>query len=386
MKVGSLFSGIGGLDLGLERAGMEISWMCEWAKHPRENLKKHWPGVHVYEDVRETRKPPKVDLVCGGFPCQDVSVAGKRRGLAGERTGLFYEAVRVLAETKPSWLVLENVPGLLSSNGGRDFAAVLEELGKLGYLCSWRVLDSKHFGVRQSRRRVFILGSLGNRAAWSFLDKAPIRDMQVGEEVGDGGAGVFFPTLTASYSADSYGAGRPYLLDWGNGEWTDRKSCGESNPKTRNRNYPSEESFLRQGCGDTGCTLARSRLTLPGPGEKSPCSLIHVSGTVFLVTSKCPKLTEPFGKTRLIGTEEGTEKLTRLFQEMGGGCLGLPDARLRALTPAEFEMLGGFPGGWTAGMPTKERYKAIGNSVVPQVAEWIGKRIMEIICGTLKVE
>jgi DNA (cytosine-5)-methyltransferase 1 len=181
MLVGSLFSGIGGLDLGLARAGFRHAFFCEADPYRRRVLARHWPGVPIYEDVavvcRDGRRmvdgdssaftsprgggtePP--DLLVGGFPCQDVSVAGRRAGLAGERSGLFFEFARVAAALLPAggWVLLENVPGLLSSHGGRDFALILATLADLGvHDCAWRVLDSRYFGVPQRRRRVYLLG------------------------------------------------------------------------------------------------------------------------------------------------------------------------------------------------------------------------------------
>src|SRR5690606_24755917 len=129
----------------------------------RAVLRRHWPDVKLYEDVRDVGRAnlAPVDLICGGFPCQDLSVAGRRAGLAGERSGLWWEFHRLVAELLPRWVLIENVPGLLSSNGGRDFAAVLHGLAQLGYWWTYRVLDARHFGVPQRRRRVFIVGHLG---------------------------------------------------------------------------------------------------------------------------------------------------------------------------------------------------------------------------------
>ena len=120
LTVGSLFSGIGGFDLGFERAGMTVQWQAEIDKHARRVLARWWPAAHCYDDVKEIGgSAPRVDVLCGGFPCQDLSVAGRRAGLAGERSGLFHEFMRVVDEVAPRWVVIENVPGLLSSNDGR---------------------------------------------------------------------------------------------------------------------------------------------------------------------------------------------------------------------------------------------------------------------------
>ena len=156
--VGSLFSGIGGFDLGLERAGWAVRWQVESNPFRRQELKRHWPQVELRNDIRtDTDGLERVDLICGGFPCQDLSVAGNRAGLAGERSGLFFQFARVVSELKPRWVLIENVPGLLSSNGGDDIRLVLETLNGLGYTVDIDIADSQHFGVPQRRRRVFLV-------------------------------------------------------------------------------------------------------------------------------------------------------------------------------------------------------------------------------------
>ena len=132
MKVGSLFAGIGGFDFGFERAGFEVAWCVEWDRNAQNVLRARFPNAVVYGDIREVdpAQLAPVDVVCGGFPCQDLSVAGKRKGLAGERSGLFHDAMRIVRHLRPQLLVLENVPGLLSSNRGLDFATVLREVGE----------------------------------------------------------------------------------------------------------------------------------------------------------------------------------------------------------------------------------------------------------------
>lgn len=171
MTFGSLFAGIGGFDLGLERAGMTCKWQCEIDKHANVILNKHWPNVPKYPDVRKIggSNLEPVDLICGGFPCQDLSLAGNRAGLAGQRSGLFFEATRIIKEVKPAWYIIENVPGLLSSNGGKDFETVINELAECGYFSAWRVFDSQFFGVAQRRKRVFIVGSFRNTASVKVL-------------------------------------------------------------------------------------------------------------------------------------------------------------------------------------------------------------------------
>jgi len=158
LTCGSLFSGVGGMDIGLSWAGFRHLFLCEIDAYCQAVLRERFPGVQIYEDVRDVGADAgSPDLLCGGFPCQDLSVAGKRAGLEGERSGLFHEFVRIADALRPRALLVENVEGLYSSNGGRDFGVVLDSLAELGYLASWRTLDAQHFGVPQRRRRVFVL-------------------------------------------------------------------------------------------------------------------------------------------------------------------------------------------------------------------------------------
>jgi len=169
MKAISLFAGVGGFDLALTRNGAEVVASVEIDKNARKILEKQFPNTTHLEDVKNVTGQQLFDLgfnadgiIVGGFPCQDLSVAGKRRGLAGERSGLFFEVVRLLDETKAKWFILENVPGLLSSNGGRDLGIVIGALAELGYGVAYRILDAQYFGVPQRRRRIFIVGCLGD--------------------------------------------------------------------------------------------------------------------------------------------------------------------------------------------------------------------------------
>jgi DNA (cytosine-5)-methyltransferase 1 len=162
----SLFAGVGGFDLAMERNGVDVVANVEIDKQCQKVLAKHFPSAKQFSDITDVKGSdliaagfkPERGIITGGFPCQDLSVAGKRRGLAGERSGLFWEIARLIEETKTEWFILENVPGLLTSNKGADFGVVVGTMADLGYSLAWRVLDAQHFGVPQRRRRVFILG------------------------------------------------------------------------------------------------------------------------------------------------------------------------------------------------------------------------------------
>lgn len=169
-----MFAGIGGFRSGLEAAGgYECVGYCEIDRYARKAYEAIYDtkGELYFNDARtiEAGKLPDFDLICGGFPCQSFSIAGKRGGFDDARGTLFFEIVRIAAVKRPSYLFLENVPGLLSHDRGRTFAVILNALSELGYHVTWQVLNSADFGVAQSRKRVFIIGFLGERCAGEIL-------------------------------------------------------------------------------------------------------------------------------------------------------------------------------------------------------------------------
>lgn len=155
MNFGSLFSGIGGLDLGLERAGMRCSWQVESDAYAQRVLEKHWPDVPRFRDIRDIRgeELPPVDLICGGFPCQDLSVAGKGAGIQGKRSGLWREFARLVEEIRPAWVLIENVPALRT----RGLRVVLGDLWASGYDAEWDGLPASAFGAPHRRDRLFVV-------------------------------------------------------------------------------------------------------------------------------------------------------------------------------------------------------------------------------------
>jgi DNA (cytosine-5)-methyltransferase 1 len=377
MKFGSLFSGIGGFDLGFEQAGMAAAWQCEIDKQAQEVLRRRF-NVEVYDDVRTIGKDAgAVDLICGGFPCQDLSIAGKRAGLAGKRSGLWFEFHRILAELTPRWVVIENVPGLLSSNGGRDFAVILRGLGELGYLPAWRILDAQYFGVPQRRRRVFIVASLGSGRAAEVLferegmsgDTPPSRE--AGKDVayslrsnpshsGDKGDGGINTTMVAISGMGEYkeqpgtlranggdiGGGSEILVSYG--------------LNSRNNRYDAESqtlvtAFTPRRTHFDGVENMSPTLNAGGGGFGSPA---------IAWTERTCK--EGGGKGYLVAKDH-TFPVGPQGQYVG----------VRRLTPTECARLQGFPDDWNAWLSDTVRYRQFGNAVAVPVAEWIGRRIMQ---------
>lgn len=161
MKFISLFAGIGGLDLGLERAGMECVAQVEIDDFCQKVLTKHWANVPKFKDVRDVGKHnlPTADLICGGFPCQDVSLAGLRKGLEGKRSTLWSEFYRIVCEIRPRWVIIENVSGLLSSDNGEFARKILRELAEAGFDVEWVSLYASDFGASHRRERVFLIAN-----------------------------------------------------------------------------------------------------------------------------------------------------------------------------------------------------------------------------------
>jgi len=363
MKFGSLFSGIGGFDLGFERAGMTCSWQAEIDKNCQSLLQKRF-GVKIYDDVKKITKgnlsgrpdgdtvptssditssrgeqrgrggsdigdggrtteqcAEPVDVICGGFPCQDVSIAGKRKGFAGERSGLWSEFARIIEELKPGWVVIENVPGLLSSNQGRDFETILNQMVEFGYGVSWRVLDAQYFGVAQRRRRVFIVGSLGSgRSAEVLFEREGVRwNPPARREKGQDTTGTVAPSIKSHhFRADAEASAE--LVTVG---------------ALQSRDY--------KGIGTT-------------IDDKMVCWEMQ-------------NATEAY--------RESGDLAPNLQARMGTGGNNVPLVGVRRLTPTEYEALQGFPRDWTFGSDST-RYKQLGNAVAVPVAEWIGKRIMSL--------
>lgn len=360
MKFISLFSGIGGFDLAFERAGMECVAVCEIDKNAQSVLRRHFPKAKLFDDVRkvgkETHVPKTIDLICGGFPCQDVSIAGRRKGLAGERSGLWFEFARVIDELEPQWVVIENVPGLLSSNGGKDFAVIVRWLAERGYGVAWRILDAQFFGVPQRRRRVFIVASFGNGSAAEVLfesesgawDTPPSRE--AGKEV------AFSLRANPSHSGDKGDGGTllPFVMAHGQAN-AEIVSNGSPSLTT---NHEAPIAFGWNKSSSQTMKIAEKTDALQASPTSNPAiwEMSHANEAV----------------------RENGEVVPTLQARMGTGGNQVPMVGVRRLMPIECERLQGFPDGWTDGQNDSVRYRQLGNAVAVPVAEWIGKRIKAV--------
>lgn len=339
MTIASLFAGIGGFDLGFELAGHETVLQCEVDKACREVLAYHWPEVRRHDDVRtlDGRDLRGVGIICGGFPCQDLSVAGKRGGLSESRSGLFFEMVRVVGEARPDYLVWENVPGLLSADGGRAMRTVIGELANIGYFGAWRVLDSQFFGVAQRRRRVFGVfapGDSGWRRAGAILFDEP--------------GGGWNPAKGRKAGKDI-----AHSLDSGTGGVS-----GKENQRTM-----VSPALIGVGPGRTGTTqdayveaVASSLRASDGHhGRSSPRG---DGGDNIVPIGFNSRASQPSASIGAIQTLKGTTPL--------GTTCPPPD-------PDGMREAPGLPRGMDS-----RRYRQLGNAVTVNVAYWLGKRIANV--------
>lgn len=220
MKILDLFSGIGGFSLGLERAGMRTIAFCEADSMCRRVLRKHWPDVPIFEDVKTlTAKDlnETVDVICGGFPCQDISLAGKGAGLAGERSGLWYEYHRLIEEIRPRYVIIENVAALRS----RGLDEVLRCLDALGYDAEWHCIPAKAVGAPHQRDRIWVVAypHLYDGRYWSC---AKSQSKKTRLELGRSSERQFEQT-TSTVVADALSEGWQGRLHW----WTNQERQSE---------------------------------------------------------------------------------------------------------------------------------------------------------------
>lgn len=363
------------MDLGFHNAGIEAVAFCEINKQASSVLRRHWPDIPIFSDVREVTAdvlPERPDVIHGGFPCQDVSVAGRREGLAGERSGLWWEFHRIIAEVSPEWVVIENVAGLLSSNGGRDLGAVVGALGDLGYGWAYRVLDARYFGVAQRRRRVFIVGHSGSRrAAEVLLEPEGVR----GDSEACRAAGESVAALTArgvgTCGADDNQAQAGHLIAFG---WQENRLAGQTwtdevPALTTSKTYAVAYDEYNDRLEDGGVHHSLRAGTKQSIGVVVP----------FVKAKRAQSDTDDE-----TWRDDGPAPTLNAFDNSGESratVLATTNLAVRRLTPRECERLMGWPDDWTRWaddgreIADSHRYRMCGNGVVAPVAEWIGRRI-----------
>lgn len=401
MKVVSLFAGIGGFDLGFQQAGFEIAAHVERDAQCRKLLDSKFPTSDAFYDVNEANgmNLPKCDVLCGGWPCQDLSVAGKRAGLSGARSGLFYQFTRIANELKPTFIVWENVPGLLSSDGGRDFRRVLMEFRRIGYHGAWRTLDAQYLGVAQRRRRVFgcfARGDIGAESCAEILSifegvrrhPAPRREAvarvanSITRGLGSGGADDNKAQGNHLISARSSGQGF-WMEDDKSATLGTARSVHEStlvaHALTSGGSDASEDGTGR----GTPLVVTPQAFDLRGRDGGAQMEGPHDTANIRAAAGGSSRSYVAFaaqagGKQTSLGYDESSETSPALSTSQLPALAGR--SGVRRLTPKECERLQGFPDGWTEGFSDSTRYRMLGNAVAVPVARWIAERLKKHLC------
>ena len=433
----SVCSGIEAATVAWHDMGWKPIGFSEIEKFPSQLLQHHYPHVTNYGDMtkyKEWNINDTVGLLVGGTPCQSFSVAGLRKGLEDPRGNLMLTYLGIADHFKPKWLLWENVPGVLSSNGGEDFACLLKGMAELGYGFAYRVLDAQHFGVPQRRRRVFVVGCLGDwrsAAKVLFESESLCRDITPSRSEKQKVTG----TLTRGFGD------RGYDLDQIAGGGYKIESVAKTLTTKTRLDYETETFALTKAYNITFCDANGTRKDRPNGGlyvnetETSNTLTVARIGTnivsclggqhpnAAICENIAPTLTNAMGSggghvpiinnTIAVDTYNGTIQgdITATITTTDGGVAsglsvlqnlsgtlranqgsgfrsnGTPvegvvinNMRVRRLTPMECERLQGFPDNYT-NTPTSSdttRYKALGNSMAVPVMKWIGQRINEL--------
>jgi len=379
----SVCSGIEAATVAWKNLGWNAVGFSEIEPFPSAVLKHHYPTVNNYGDINGHYewKLPEVNLLVGGTPCQSFSIAGLRKGLEDPRGNIMLVYLGIIESRRPRWIVWENVPGVLSSNRGRDFGTFLAALGELGYGFAYRVLDAQWFGVPQRRRRVFVVGCLGDTTSASkvlFESESVQRNIAPIREKGQG--------ITSNVENRLRNGGASLAIAFEPGIAT--REGGES------RFTEEVTGTLRQNMGDNQTAVAYGTDLYNGA----------ITGDVAVtITSNTGSSATHSGPTVMQSTSIGIDcyngaitgdiavPLTSRADGTGTGPTVIQSTVVRRLTPIECERLQGFPDKYTEipwrkkpsdQCPDGPRYKALGNSMAVPVMRWIGERIAMVDSST----
>jgi DNA (cytosine-5)-methyltransferase 1 len=335
----STFAGIGGFDQGLADAGVRVTAAIEIDRECQDILARHFPDTTLFGDIREVTADELLrtgfvsyrGILAGGSPCQGFSAAGRGAGLADPRSHLFWQFVRLADSLRPRWVLVENVPGLLRSNGGRDMGAVIGALVDIGYSVCARVLDAQFFGVAQQRERLLIAGCLGDRTA-------PVEVLLEPES--------------------------------GQGDFAPGRTPGSRDPRT-----PRRGAGTRRIVGTLGGT---------GPGGGWRVGSDEAAAGHLVVSSlqgggrRGHRIdAEGAAGGHLVVTTVKARDQKGPDSDMTTGFV-VDGMGVRRLTPLESERLQGFADGWTSGQSDSTRYRQLGNAVPPPLIRWAGERIVAV--------
>lgn len=361
MRYGSVCSGVEAASLAWEPLGWQPAWFAEIEPFPAAVLAHHWPQVPNRGDMTTFTEwdDEPINLLVGGTPCQSFSIAGLRKGLDDPRGNLMLTYLAIARRYRPEWLVWENVPGVLSSNDGRDFGTFLGGLAELGYGFAYRILDAQHFGVPQRRRRIFVVGHSGDwrRAAAVLFERASL-------------LGYSQPRGAARQDVAGTLAGGTVCRMRGFGDYAEDIIAG---------------TLKARDCRDSTDLIVvngRQDPVVTGIAQALGCQNNGMDNVLCIKGAAIDRAPQHGGNGLGIATDGVCPTLTAADRH----AVQYADA-VRRLTPVECERLQGIPDNHTRipwrGKPAEDcpdgpRYKAIGNSMCVNVMRFIGERINEV--------
>ena len=370
----SVCSGIEAATVAWHHMGWKPVGFSEIEKFPRQVLAHHYPQVTNFGDMtkyKEWKLDDSIGLLVGGTPCQSFSVAGLRKGLDDPRGNLALTYVGILDKFRPKWCVWENVPGVLSSGGGRDFGSFLGALGELGYGWAYRVLDAQNFGVAQRRRRVFVVGCLGG---WESAAKVLFESESLSGNIAKGRSSWKEITTDAGISTQICGplTARDY-------KGISSDDCNERYMKMVAT--PKIANCLETTCNDYSRADGFTMIAYENHGTDSRVKEVEISPTVTARWGTGGNnVPLAMGSSKISGTLRANPGSGWRSNGTPVEAVAIQNMAVRRLTEVECERLQGFPDNYTnikENCPSGVRYKALGNSMAVPVMRWIGERINE---------
>ena len=394
IRYADLFGGVGGFRLGIERAGNSQSlskveqdedggnretneqgtllcpgqkptlscvFYSDIDKYSVQTYNKNFNENYQPTDIRQisTDDIPEIDMLCGGFPCQAFSIAGKRRGFEDTRGTLFFEIARIIKAKRPKIIFLENVKGLLNHNQGETFRTIIQTISELGYDVQWMVLNSKFFGVPQNRERVFIIGSIRGTSRPEIL---PFR--RINQEIDE--QRIIHGTITEAMGRQ--GSSKEYMSS------LQQINSGVSDAQRVFNTIGIAPTLKGLGEGQGAKTGLYAVLTPDRPEKRQNGRRFKEDGEPMFTLTGQDK--HGIAIMDLYNKKEHTDRSPALTELHHNTLRVREDMKIRRLTPTECERLQGFPDGWTEGVSDTQRYKQMGNAVTVNVIEAIARKLL----------
>jgi len=335
LNVLDIFSGIGGFSIGLEASGLQTVAFCEINPFCRKILTRHWPSVPIFTDITTINKEDlktlsRIDVIAGGFPCQDISVAGKQKGITAKRSGLWKEFMRLINEIRPKYAIIENVANLRS----KGLISVLQDLWEIGYNAEWHCIPASAFGAPHRRDRIWIIAH-------------PACIGKVGLSIGK--------KETESTPGDGCkNATDPDCKQWDSGEYNQQRGCLPGNKNWQHSETQQEWDIRKFGVSQICKVLSDTdQQGLQGCGGFEEISPICTQEQI------------------------GMYYCSRGIKQWGKEPLAVPRLKDERLNPDWVEWLMGYPISWTDGGSRTQRLQSLGNAVVPLIPEFLGKVVVD---------